>query len=179
MLNGYKDWWEDSLPEGARRVIRWATAAATAILLCLGIYTVGYVKGESKADAKIEKYQKELAQKEAELAKRAGEVSVKVVTEYKDKIQVVKEKEFVYVEKATNDVPTQYELSVGWVQLHDAAARGDDAKTSSYSDGTPSGIADSIALATVVSNYAICHSYRQQLISLQDWVREVAYEVSR
>lgn len=173
MFNSYKDWWENSLPERARSLIKYATLAAWAVVLGLSCFTMGHIKGSADAEVKIEQYKTELAKKEAEFAKKETEVSVKVVTEYKDRIQVVKEKEIVYVEKASNDVPTQYELSTGWVQLHDTAARGEDAKGTSYADGTPSSITDTAALSTVVNNYSICHGYYQQLISLQDWVRSL------
>jgi len=112
------------------------------------------------------------AELQAALATEIANVKERIVTVYVDKIKIVKEKEYVYRDQATNVVPSQYELSNGWVSLHDSSARGVDADATSSADGTPSGVKDNQALATVVENYGSCQANAEQLTSLQQYVRE-------
>lgn len=112
------------------------------------------------------------AQLQAALEKEIANVKEKIVTVYVDKIKVVKEKEYVYRDQATNVVPSQYELSNGWVSLHDSSARGVDADPAASADGTPSGVKDNQALAVIVENYAACQANAEQLSALQQYVRE-------
>jgi len=125
----------------------------------------------------------ELKRKQAELqsALTAEIANVKevIVTKYVDRVKIVKEKEYVYRDQATHNVPAQYELSNGWVSLHDNAARGTDADATGSSDATSSGVKDNQALAVVVENYAACNANAEQLTSLQEFVREAQKAVER
>jgi hypothetical protein len=66
----------------------------------------------------------------------------------------------------------QHDMSNGWVELHDAAARLANPDAILASDKSPSGVMDNSALAVVISNYAIAHENKQQLISLQKWITD-------
>jgi len=96
-----------------------------------------------------------------------------IITKYVDRVKVVKEKEYVYRDQATNVVPDRTELSTGWVYLHDTSARGTDADATRSADATPSGVEANKALATVVENYGTCKANAEQLTSLQEYAREV------
>lgn len=138
----------------------------------------GYNKAENKYIAIIATYKSETELLQTKLNAALADVKVKVVTEYVDRIQTVKEKEYVYRDKIIN-VPSKCELSSGWVHLHDASATGGDADPSRVSDETPSGVRDTEALDTVVGNYSICQQNAEQLKALQKWVLEAQKEVER
>ena len=154
-------------------------AILTVIVAALGgAYFKGYDKAEDKYLAEIAAFDAEKLILEAKLQAALSEVKVEVVTEYVDRVKVVKEKEYVYRDKIVT-VPSKCELSDGWVRLHDASARGSDAGTTDFSDETPSGIRDTEALDRVIGNYSICHQNAEQLEALQKWVRAAQAEVLR
>lgn len=167
-------------------------AYIVAVVLVVGIlfgggYKVGHTFATNHYTAVIAEMEKEAAQLEADkaklqtdLANEVANVKERIVTKYVDRIKVIKEKEYVYRDKATNVVPDRVELSNGWVSLHDAAAAGnDDATGSDYSDGTSSGVKANQALAVVTDNYAACHANAEQLTALQEYVREVQKVVDK
>lgn len=138
----------------------------------------GYNRAENKYIAKIATYKKEAELLQVRLDAALADVKVKIVTEYVDRVQTIKEKEYVYRDKIIN-VPSKCELSSGWVYLHDASATGRDADSTRIADETPSGIRDTEALGTVIENYSICHQNAEQLKALQEWVRSAQAEVLR
>jgi phage FluMu gp28-like protein len=142
--------------------------AAAALLI--GIFFYGYMKGSAYAEAELQRFAAESATKVAELEKKNAEISGKVVTEFVDRTNTIREKEYVYLDHAKNTVPSQSVLSNGWVFTHDASASNGDADATRSSDASPSGIKDNEALLTIVSNYSRCLQNNQQLTSLQEWI---------
>jgi len=152
-------------------------AIVTAIFFG-GFYT-GYDWAASKYKAQVAalEFKMELfALEKEELASRIeaslANVREVIITKYVDRVKVIKQKEYVYVEQATNVVPDRTELSNGWVSVHDAAARGEDADSTRAADGTGSGVAANQALGVIAQNYAACHQNAEQLTALQEYVRE-------
>lgn len=133
-------------------------------------YYFGYTRAKTAADLeykiKVETAEKLVAKLERDLAK----AKENVITVYVDRVKIVKEKEYVYIDKSKN-VPSKCELSTGWVLLHDSAATGSEPDPTGVTDATSSGIKDNKALETVVSNYSTCQQTAEQLKSLQEWVR--------
>lgn len=160
-------------------------AYIVAFVLFVGIlfgggFWSGWTVAENKYTAIIATMEKDAAELRAanaelqtKLTEEIANVKERVITKYVDRVRVIKEKQYVYRDKATNAVPAQYELSNGWVHLHDAAATNTDADSTRSADGTTSGVKDNQALAIVADNYAACHANAEQLKSLQDYVREV------
>jgi len=140
------------------------------IAIILGAVGFGYMKGKEGAKIAIANYQAESEKQIADLEKQNSEISNKVVTQYVDKINTVKEKEYVYVDAAKNSVPNQYELSNGWVYTHDASVTNGNADTTGSSDAAASGVKDNQALATIIGNYSVCIQNANQLTSLQQWI---------
>ena len=161
-----------------KSVWKYVAIVTVVVALLSGAYFKGYDKAEDKYLAEIAEFNAQKVVLEARLQAALSKVTVKVVTEYVDRVKVVKEKEYVYRDKIVT-VPSKCELSDGWVRLHDASARGDDAGTTDFTDETPSGIRDTEALGTVVENYSICHQNAEQLKALQQWVLEAQAEVLR
>lgn len=150
---------------------------AAIVFIIISAFGFGYVKGNARAEAEIATFAAEQNAKVAELERKNAEISNTVVTKYVDKVRVVKEREVVYVNTATNYVPGQFDLSNGWLFLHDASVKGLDADSTRASDATASGIKDNQALGVVIGNYSTCRQNAEQLIQLQDWIRKTQTEM--
>ncbi len=143
-----------------------------AIALIAGVFFYGYMKGSAYAEAELQRFTAESSKKVAELEKKNSEISGQVITQYVDRVNTVKEKEYVYLDRAKNNVPSQHIMSNGWVYTHDISATNGDADASRSSDATTSGIKDNEALLTIISNYSKCEQNAQQLIALQKWITD-------
>ena len=140
--------------------------------LLIGVFFYGYMKGSAYAEAELQRLAAKQAKVVAELEKKNTEISNKVVTQYVDRVNTIKEKEYVYKTIAQTSVPSQHVMSNGWVFTHDTSASSGDADATRASDATPSGIKDNEALFTIITNYSRCLQNSQQLIGLQQWVND-------
>lgn len=143
-----------------------------AAALVVGVFVFGYMKGSAYAEAELARFSAEKSKQVAELEKKNTEISNTVVTEYVDRTNTIREKEYVYRDIAQNSVPSQSVMSNGWVYAHDASATSGDADPARASDASPSGIKDNEALLTIFGNYSRCMQNSQQLISLQQWIND-------
>ena len=146
-----------------------------AVFIILGALAFGYYKGlkqgrhefelyKAKAEAQYQKLQ-------AAYEKAKNDVNVKVVTEYVDRIVYITKWRTKNVE-IIKEVPSNCELSAGWVHVHDSSASGKDADSTQAADGASSGIKDTEALETVVDNYGICATNAAKVKAWQDWYTE-------
>lgn len=142
------------------------------VALIAGVFFYGYTKGSANADAKLASFAAEQGKQIVALEKKNSEISNKVVTEYVDRVNTIKEKEYVYRDIIKDRVPTQYDMSSGWVYTHDLSVSAGDADAARASDARPSGITDTAALLNIVSNYATCQTNAEQLRKLQSWITE-------
>lgn len=148
---------------------------AFILILSTGSYFYGVRSASIKNELKI-------ANKNLEIEKLKTDLAVagnKVVVQYVDRWNVIKEKETNNVQIAKGSVPSQYNLSTGWVYTHDAAARSDYADATRASDETASDVKDNQALATIVSNYAVCTQNANQLMALQQWITTQQSEINK
>lgn len=152
--------------------------AAIAFII-FGAFVFGYMKGNARADVEITRAAAEAQAKIAELEKKNSEISSRVVTEYVDRWNTVKEREYVYRDLAGNSVPSQHDMSTGWIYLHDQSAKQEDAIPEQARVVSPSGVMDNQALAVIVSNYAKCTQNANQLTALQQWINQNRAEVDR
>jgi hypothetical protein len=147
------------------------TLALTLSIISLKLsYNYGFHEGSKQSEEAINAYIEKIKSLEIDLEKKQKEVEIQVVTEYKDKIKTIVKKEKEYVYLANTSVPAEFNLSNGWVYLHDVAATGSDYNSSFGTISSSSGIKDNQALATVVENYGICRQNAQQLKSLQEYI---------
>jgi hypothetical protein len=142
------------------------------VALILGVFAFGYMKGSAYAEAELQRFAAKASTQVAELEKKNAEISNNVVTEYVDRTNTIREKEYVYVDAAKDSVPSQSVMSNGWVFTHDISASASDADAARSSDASPSGIKDTDALIGIIRNYAICQSNSVQLTELQRWITE-------
>lgn len=141
-------------------------------LAIIGAFSFGYYNGNSHAQSTIQKYEASANAKISELEKKNSEISSSVVTKYVDRVNTIKQKQFVYVDQAKNDVQPKQNMSNGWVYLHDQSATNKEADNTKSSDTSDSLIKDNQALAVVVSNYARCNQNSEQLLALQKWITD-------
>jgi hypothetical protein len=150
------------------------------ILLGLSIFGFGYYKGLQVSKEKIALFEAkarlEYEQLRIAYEKAKNHVNEKIVTEYVDRIIYVTKWRTKNVE-IVKEVPSNCELSAGWVHVHDSAAEGRDANSTAAADGTSSEIKDTEALATVIDNYGTCAANAEKLTALQNWIKEQKAEV--
>jgi hypothetical protein len=147
--------------------------------LIIGVFFYGYMKGSAYAEAELQRFAAKASTQVAELEKKNAEISNNVVTEYVDRTNTIREKEYVYIDAAKNIVPSQSVMSNGWVFTHDSSATASDADPTRASDASSSGITDTTALVGIITNYSRCQQNGQQLIALQKWITDNKTEVDR
>jgi hypothetical protein len=151
--------------------------AGTALLA--GVFFYGYMKGSAYAEAELARFSAEKSAQIAELERKNSEISNQVVTEYVDRVNTIREKEYVYLDAAKNSVPAQHNLSNGWVYTHDLSASSGNADPARASNASSSGIKDNTALLTIISNYATCQTNAEQLRQLQQWIIQNKAEIDK
>ncbi|MDI4092128.1 hypothetical protein U5F73_06665 [Stenotrophomonas pavanii] len=152
---------------------RWLAMAALAAAL-IG---VGWIKGASHVQVQWDAAVQQQTQQAATVRERQAQATVKVVTEYVDRVRVVREKGDTIIKEVPVYVPVQADaactINRGFVRLHDAAAAGDLPEPAGDADAAPAGIALSAVAGTVAANYQTCHENAEQLRALQGWVMEM------
>lgn len=145
------------------------------ILAVVALYWTGYRKGSEAVQARWDLAVANQTAATAKGAAKAAEVTTVEVVKYVDRIKVVRERAQAIAKETPRYVPASADAAcvvpVGFVRLHDAAARSEDAGTPGSHDDEPAGIALSAVAATVTDNYGTCHLIREQLIGLQGWIR--------
>jgi len=145
---------------------------AAFLMAVIIAFSFGYKNGSAKSDLVIQTYSRQAMEAYVKIQDNQNKINEKIVTQYVDKIQTVKEKEYVYVNAANNFVPKQNQMSEGWIYTHDRAALLEEADKEKAKDPNPSGIYDTEALASIVTNYSKCNQNAVQLESLQNWIKE-------
>lgn len=142
------------------------------VFLILGAAGWGYMKGSAHAEIELANYQAGAEKQISDLKTENTRISDNVTTEYIDRTNTIRDKEIVYRDRLVELGPGTTEVSTGWVELHDAAAKLADPDAVLASDKSPSGVMDNAALAVVLTNYRVAHENKQQLISLQKWITD-------
>lgn len=144
------------------------------LLILAGIFFAGAMYGGAKEEGrtatKIAVYKTEAQELRAELATAQKEVDVRVVTEYRDRLQEV-EVERVVLQEVVKEVPVQYPLSNGWIYVHNSAVAGTIALDEKAMDATPSNVFDAEALPIIIDNYQTCKVNGARHNALIDWVK--------
>lgn len=141
-----------------------------SVALIIGVFIYGYTKGSEHGEAEIAKFAAEKNKQIADLEKKNAEISNRVQIEYVDRVNTIREKEYVYRNIAQGSVPRQHIMSNGWVYTHDISASSGDADPTRASDAKASGVADNQALISIISNYSRCQQNAEQLRQLQQWI---------
>lgn len=155
----------------------------TVVAVIGAIFGSGYYIGSTKEKVKCEKGWQEYRAKQENLKNEIEEVQIQIVERlvpvHVEKIKKVIEKEVIYVNEAEQNVPDRNELSNGWVHVHNSSAQGILPEPTRSADETSSGVAANQALSRVVKNYSVCEQNRQQLIDLQQWIRDTQKSIEQ
>lgn len=158
-------------------LIPWPYRLLALALLAVALIGFGWIKGAGHVQAKWDAAVQQQTLHAATVRQRQAEATVKVVTEYVDRVRVVREKGDTIIREVPVYVPAQADaacsINRGFVRLHDAAAAGDLPEPAGDADATAAGIALSTVAETVAGNYQSCHENAEQLRALQTWVREM------
>jgi len=154
-----------------------ATELLVLFVVALGLFVGGVAVGwKICSDANMAKL---FLAKQALLDYKAKAASHKdkVITKYVDRVHVIHEQGRTITKKVKVYVPYPVDRVVpfGFVRVLNAAARGEQLpETAGSADAKPSGVQLSTVASNVAGNYTTCRAVRQQLISLQDWVKGVS-----
>lgn len=149
-------------------------------LAALGIALVGFgwIKGAGHVQAQWDAAIQKQTLQAAVIRERQAQATVKVVTQYVDRVRVVRAKGDTIIQKVPVYVPVQADaactINRGFVRLHDAAAAGELPEPARDTDAAPAGLALSAVAGTVAANYRTCHENAEQLRALQAWIGEMA-----
>ncbi|RBH86463.1 hypothetical protein BRL93_21465 [Xanthomonas oryzae pv. oryzae] len=115
------------------------------------------------------------AKRQAEAERDSAKTSTTVVTQYVDRVQVVREAGATITHEipiyVTQTADAACPIPAGFVRLHDAAVTGHPAGPPTGDPDAPAaGITLSGIAGTVADNYTSCHATAAQLSALQDWI---------
>lgn len=158
-------------------VIPWPYRPLALAALGVALGGFGWIKGSSSVRAQWDAAVQQQTLQDAAVRERQAQTTVKVVTQYVDRVRVVREKGDTIVKEIPVYVPVQVDaactINLGFVRLHDAAVVGELPEPARDADATASGIALSAVSGTVAANYQTCHENTEQLRALQMWIRQI------
>ncbi len=142
-----------------------------ALLVAGGIFISGGIWTQREFLKEIEKAKEEIARIEKESAEKTAQIE----TEFKQKVVVIKEKGDVIIQKVpeyiSKDSDAKCDVPNGFVVLHNSAVKNEIPNTTREFNEESSGVELSTVAKTVAGNYTTCNEVREQLKSLQDWVK--------
>ena len=158
-------------------LIPWPYHWLVLALVATALIGFGWIKGADHVQAQWDASVHRQTLQAAAARERQAQATVKVVTEYVDRVRVVREKGDTIIKEVPVYVPAQANAACtvnrGFVRLHDAAAAGELPTPAGDPDAAASGLALSTVAGTVTANYQTCHENAEQLRALQEWIREV------
>jgi len=158
-------------------LIPWPYRWLAIVLLAAALIGFGWIKGAGHVQARWDAAVQQQTLHAAAVRERQAQATVKVVTEYVDRVRVVREKGDTIIKEVPVYVPVQADaactINRGFVRLHDAAAAGELPEPARDVDAAPADLALSAVAGTVAANYQTCHENAEQLRALQKWVGEV------
>lgn len=148
--------------------------AAAVIALCLAAsHLLAWQKGAAHVRAEWQTERSQAVTQAAEVKAEQAEVTARVVTQYVDRVRIVRAPAEKIIQEIPTYVPTTAcPLPGGFRLLHDAAARGDDPGAAGGA-AAPAVPAQDLA-RTLTDNYTACRENAEQLIALQAWAAGVA-----
>lgn len=153
---------------------RWLALALAAAAL-IGS---GWIKGAGHVYAQWDAAVQQQALQAAAARERQARVTVKVVTQYVDRVRVVREKGDTIIKEVPVYVPAQADAAaLSTVALCACTTLPPQANCPPPPEilmRPPQGLALSAVAGTVAANYQTCHENAEQLWALQRWVRNMS-----
>lgn len=164
-------------------LISWPYRLLALAALAVAMIGFGWIKGAGHVQARWDASIQQQTLHATAVRERQAQATVEVVTEYVDRVRVVREKGDTIIKEVPVYVPVQADaactINRGFVRLHDAAAAGDLPEPAGDADATAAGIAFSAVAETVTANYQTCHENAEQLRALQVWLGEMAASINQ
>ncbi len=161
----------------------WPYRWLALVLLAAALIGFGWIKGAEHVQARWDAAVQQQTLQVAVVRQKQAESTVKVVTQYVDRIRIVREKGDTIIKEVPVYVPVQADaactINRGFVRLHDAAAAGELPEPARDADAAAAGIALSAVAGTVAANYQTCHENAEKLSALQAWVMEMATSIRK
>ena len=158
-------------------LISWPYRVLALIALAAALVGFGWVKGAEHVQAQWDAAVQQQSLQVAALRQKQAEATVKVVTQYVDRVRIVREKGKTIIQEVPVYVPVEADTACtihrGFVRLHDAAAAGELPGPAGDADAAAAGVTLSAVAGTVADNYQTCNENAEQLRALQEWVREM------
>lgn len=158
-------------------VIPWPYRLLALAALGFALVGFGWIKGASHVQVQWDAAIKQKDLQTAAARERQAQAIVKFVTQYVDRVRVIREKGDTIFKEVPVYVPIQADaactINRGFVRLHDAAAAGELPEPTRDADEAAAGIALSAVAGTVAANYQTCHENVEQLKALQLWIRQI------
>ncbi len=158
-------------------VIPWPYRLLALAVLGVALVGFGWIKGASHVQAQWDAAVQQQALQTAAIRERQAQATVKVVTQYVDRVRIVREKGETIIKEVPVYVPVQADaactINRGFVRLHDAAAAGELPRPPRSAHAASAALARSVVAGTVAANYQTCHENAEQLRALQAWVSEI------
>lgn len=158
-------------------LISWPYRLLALAALAVALIGFGWIKGAGHVQSKWDAAVQQQALQAAAIRERQAEATVKVVTEYVDRVRIVREKGETIIKEVPVYVPVQADaactINRGFVLLHDAAAAGELPEPAGDADAAAAEVALSAVAGTVAANYRTCHENAEQLRALQAWIGEM------
>ena len=126
-------------------VIPWPYRLLVTTALGAALLGLGWLKGAEHIQARWDAAAQKQALQEARLREQQAQATVKVVTQYVDRVRVVREKGDTIIKEVPVYVPAQADAACtvnrGFVRLHDAAAAGELPTPAGDPDAAAAGLA--------------------------------------
>lgn len=134
-----------------------------------GIFLSGMHLQSRLDKGELERIKREAAEQVAKVQDSQAKVTEKVVTQYRDRIKVVKEQGDVIEKQVPVYIHTGEFVPPGWRVLHDAAASGVMPASPERAIAAAEPAEAATAAQTVAANYAECRATSERLVALQNW----------
>lgn len=158
-------------------LIPWPYRLLALAVLSASLIGFGWIKGAEHVQAKWDTAVQQQTLQAATVRQRQAEAAVKIVTQYVDRVRIVREKGDTIIKEVPVYVPVEADaactINRGFVRLHDAAAAGELPEPARDADAPAAVLALSAVAGTVAANYQACHENAEQLRALQAWFREM------
>lgn len=147
-------------------------------MLVVAVFGYGWTKGANSELSKQQLINQNQVIYALQTKVKQAEISERVVTQYVDRIKIVKTQGDTIIKQVpiyiTQDNDRECIVPESFRLLWDAANRGDIPEASRITNETASTVKISDIAAQKVIESTICRETEQQLVSLQDWVKEQA-----
>ncbi len=151
-------------------VVPFPYRVAAILIFAAALLGFGWVRGATHVQAKWDAEHDKQFLKVAHVQQKQAEATVKIVTQYVDRVKIVHETGDTIIKEVPKYVPSDScALPAGFRVLHDAAANNTVPDPAGRTDAQPVPAQD--AATTVATNYQQYYELAAQLKALQDWIR--------